>query len=87
MQGFLGYDSKQKDGSHLEGTITLIASLGFCAVTVIRCSVEKEKCVEHSQKEYSDTYGTLVETAAQQLIGNVTEFVKHWSSEELPEED
>lgn len=50
-------------------------------MTVIRCLVRKEKRGGHHQKKLADAYGRVLEIVTKQSIGNVKEFVEHWSPE------
>lgn len=84
---FLGYDPKREDGSYVHGTIMSIARLDAWVATVVLCLVEREKRGGQRQKEYADTFGRMLETATKQVIGNIGEFVKHWSWDEVTVEE
>lgn len=55
LRAFMYYDPIQKDEKYAVGTNILIARLDSLVRTVIRCLVEKEKCVGKCRKEYVRT--------------------------------
>lgn len=49
--------------------------------TVVRSLVEKGKRREQRWKAFDDLYGRMVETVTRELVRNVGEILKYWSSD------
>lgn len=86
LQDFWRYDPKRKVEMYVKGTMMSIARLDISMTTVVYNLLEKEMRERRHQEEYTDTNGKMVETDMKQHIGNVSEFKKHWSWEEVPVE-
>lgn len=63
----------------------MLSSTGLNAWTtaVVHRSEEKKMRGWHSQKDYLDTYGEIVDTSVQELVGNIQELVKRWYKKEV----
>lgn len=68
LRGFLGYVTKQKDGTYVAVKFMSVGRLHAWMMTVVRCLVDDEKCRGHHQKLYVDSYGRIVEIELKQSI-------------------
>lgn len=66
LRDFLGNDPIRKVGCYMEGKSMSTVRLDVCTVTVIGCSVEKEKREGYRLEKYAGTYGKMVEIATRQ---------------------
>lgn len=61
--------SSKTDGMNLKAETVLNLLVDASVATLLKCSVEKKKTVEHLQKEYA-MYGIIVETSTKRLTVN-----------------
>lgn len=74
------------DGCFVDATIMTIERLETWAVTFVQCLVGRKKSEEHRRKEYAVIYRAIIDTATNQLVWTVKEFVNHLSRKLVTEE-